>query len=189
MSSQTDVLSRLDALEQRLRRTRGMAGLAVLALAGFVAGGAIPDDGPKDEVVTHRLVLLDDEGRPRLVLGQDEKDTQRKTRAVGLTLHDGNGAERAGFSVSDDGAVVLGLDAPLGVGSPMRDRLALIVTADGAAEVRMLGNDTGIPVRLVTDPDGKGGLEFLDYDLEERTVSVERVTFGGSSTNTFPLDG
>ena len=94
-----------------------LAGSA-LSLAALVAMGQNPvDSGPIEELVVRRLVVVDEEGRPRMILGQDPADTQRRSRSVGLTLHDPDGAERFGLSVMDDGTVGLGLDAPLGVGS------------------------------------------------------------------------
>lgn len=78
-------------------------------------------------------VVVDDEGHTRVVLGQDPATTQRSSRGAGLALYDEKGSERAGFSTMADGSVVLGLDAPLGVGAPMRDRIGLKVHASGSA--------------------------------------------------------
>lgn len=56
----------------------------------------------------------------------------------------------------DDGGVVLALDAPIGVGSPMRDRLGLMVNPDGASHVMLLDNSTRAVAKLQSD--GRGGV-------------------------------
>jgi hypothetical protein len=175
-------------LEQRLRRTQLLSVTAVAAVAALVLTGlARVEDGPADEVRTRRLVVVDDQGVPRVVIGQDPADAQRRSRAAGITIHDKHGHERGGMSTFDDGTVALALDAPMGVGSPMRDRLGLMVGANGAAAISLINNQTSVPVRIVTDESGSGGVEFIDYDLTERKAFIRRLSFDGESTREMSL--
>ena len=108
---------------------------------------------------------------------------------MGVRRIDELGNERGGFGTFDDLSVVLALDAPLGVGAAMRDRIALVVTADGSATVRLNDNKTAVPVRLATDAEGGGGLEFIGYDLDARKATIRRLSFDGETEREVSLDG
>ena len=165
-----------------------LAGSALSLVAIVAMGQNQVDSGPIEELVVRRLVVVDENGRPRIILGQDPADTQRRSRSVGLTLHDPDGAERFGLSVMDDGTVGLGLDAPLGVGSPMRDRLAMGVNALGQAYFMMINNDTAVPVRLLVDDSGVGKIEFLgDYDTEANKLRYRRLGLDGDEEGEIPI--
>jgi hypothetical protein len=173
-------------LSQRLRaleraRTRGRVAFAGLLLS-VTALAAAPPQEPDivEELLVRELVLVDDAGTPRVRLGS-ERDTQRRDAWAGVTLFDDAGDERGGLGTFADGSVLLALDAPAGVGAPMRDRAAISVAANGSASVWLIDNTTGVPVRLVTDPEGGGGLEFLTYDLERREFTVTRQDAEGTS--------
>ena len=71
----------------------------------------------------------------------------------------------------------------------MPDRLGLTVSRDGTASIMLLNNQTMIPVRLVTDREGKGGVEFLEYDLEARTATIHRINGEGQTSREISLDG
>ncbi|MGB0716275.1 MAG: hypothetical protein ACPGXK_10375 [Phycisphaerae bacterium] len=185
---------RIQKLEGRLR---GMMALAVVA-AGWVlldrtspmavgAGGDGDTKAGPQEIVASRIVIVDEAGRRRMIMGSDYMKG-RVSHATGLFVFDKEGTERGGFSTMDDGSVVFALDAPNGVGSPMRDRLGMKVHANGAATLSMIDNKTMIPVRLVSDADGGGGLEFYDYDLDARKVAIKRVGFDGTHSRTQSLD-
>jgi hypothetical protein len=57
------------------------------------------------------------------------------------------------------------------------------------AIVDLLDNETGIPVRLVTDAGGGGGVEMLEYDLENRKALVTRLTSKGKTVRELDLGG
>jgi len=89
---------RITQLERSLRRIKLLAFVALLAL--LVAIGAAfrtVQVQVSDEVRTHRLAVVDGKGRIRAVLGEDEANVGRVSRASGLTLYDTTGAERGGF--------------------------------------------------------------------------------------------
>ena len=103
-------------------------------------------------------------------------------------MFDETGNERGGFGTMEDGSVVLALDAPVGVGSSMRDRVGLKVYKNGSAYISLINNKTGIPVRMVSDADGGGGVEFLDYDLKARKAFIKRLSYNGESKTERSLD-
>jgi hypothetical protein len=134
-------------------------------------------NGDAEEIRTQRLVVVDDMGTPRVVIGQDPADTQRRSRAAGITIHDRTGTERGGFSTLDDGSVVMALDAPQGVGSPMRDRIGLVVWPDGSAYVMLLDNETKAVAKLHSAGNGVGGLQVFDWNDETEVVQTRTITF------------
>lgn len=179
---------RITLLERSLRRTRFAtvaAGLGLAASVGFAT--AWHPAGVSDEVRTRRLVVVDDEGRTRVVAGQDPKDTQRRSRAAGLTIHDNHGTERGGFGTMEDGSVVFGMDAPAGVGDPMPDRIGLVVYPDGSAHVMLLDNQTRAVAKLQSDGDGGGGVQVFKWDMEAGRIHVRTVTYDGDRRETKPM--
>ena len=175
---------RIHVLERRARTTRSAAFVAFLALGGLACLQA-PQSG--ETIRARRLEIVDDQGVVRVVIGQDPKDTQRRARACGLTVHDTTGAERGGFSTFDDMSVVFAMDAPTGVGHKMRDRIGLQVAPDGSASVGLIDNNTHIPVRLKSDAGGGGGLEFIGYDAEHKRAMIRRLAFAGETKEEVPL--
>jgi len=58
-----------------------------------------------------------------------------------------------------------------------------------SARVNVLDNATRIPVRLVADAEGGGGLEMIEYDMENRKAVITRLTPGGQSVCELDLGG
>jgi len=187
--NERELCRRVQVLERRIARMTTAAIAGVLCLLCIAVIGAAPSDHEPRELTVKRLVVVDSQGKPRIILGEDPQATDRISRAAGIALYDKSGAERAGLSTMADGSVVLGLDAPLGVGSPMRDRIGLKVYPDGSATISLIGNDTGIPVQLASEAKGGGGVEFYDYDLEKRLAFIKRIDFKGESTSQQALGG
>ncbi len=174
---------RVHTLETKIRRDRVLAGVALaLALCLSAASRETPAT-----ITARRILVVDDEGRTRIVLGQDPKDTQRRSRACGITLHDATGAERFGVGTMDDLSVTMGFDAPAGVGHAMRDRIGLAVSPDGSARIDLIDNRTFLPVRLVSEAEGGGGVEFFDYDLPNKKCTVTRLNSKGEEKRVLPL--
>jgi hypothetical protein len=179
---------RITRLERSLRRARLAAsaaglGLAVLVVAGFARNLA----NPTDEVRTKRLLVVDDEGRVRVAIGQDPKDTQRRSRAAGLTIFDNTGSERGGFSTMDDGSIVFAMDAPVGVGAPMRDRIGLVVAPDGSSYVMLIDNLTRAVAKLHSDGKGGGGVQVFKWDMNAKQVHIKTLTYDGEQRDTMPM--
>jgi hypothetical protein len=185
---ESTIEARIARLERSLRITRWMAavsGCALLTLAGVQC--ARPASTVLDEVRARRIALVDDEGRVRVELAQDPKNTDRRARSAGLRIFDNTGHERGGSSTFDDGSVVLGLDAPHGVGDPMPDRLSLVVSPDGSADMKLLDNMTRAVARLVSDGAGGGGVLVYRWDMEAMQINVRTLTYDGDQRETKPL--
>jgi hypothetical protein len=187
--------ARVATLERARRRDRALIGALLASLVAVVTLGARQstaedlEDVELGAVTVRELRVLDHQGRLRVLLAEDPADTQRRDRACGITWYDSTGAERAGLSTFADGSVVLGLDAPVGVGAPMRDRIGLVVHENGAARIDLIDNTTSIAARLLAESEGGGGLEFFDYDLDAREVEITRVNHEGEAKRTMKLGG
>ena len=186
MSEQAAALEdRLILLERSIRRTRIAA---VADAAALVASACIQathrQAGTLDEVRTRRLVVVDDEGRVRVVIAQDSKNANRRARSAGLWVLDGTGYERGGLSTFDDGSVVFAMDAPHGVGDPMPDRIGMSVDPDGATHLNLLDNQTRAVARLYTEADGSGGVQVLKWDMPAKEIHLRTLTYDGDRRET-----
>jgi hypothetical protein len=160
--------ARVNELESKLRRRNlgtGMAWLAVIGLLIVGANDAKPLAQAPARITASQITIVDDQGRQRVVLGQDPKDAQRRSRASGITLYDEKGAERGGFSTMEDGSVVFAMDAPAGIGAPMRDRLGMVVGDAGQASIMLIDNQTRGVAGLYSDGSGGGGLQVYKWDM------------------------
>jgi hypothetical protein len=175
MSNQTGT-DRLSTLERQVRWQRRMlvAGILVVGVMGFRR-----QPTTSDEVRTRRLVVVDDSGRARVVIDQDPATTDRRSRSAGVTLYDSTGAERGGMSTMDDGGVVMALDAPMGVGSPMRDRIGLVVNPDGSSYVMLIDNETRAVAKLQSDGKGGGGVQVFKWEESPSVVRIRTLTYDG----------
>ncbi len=92
-----DLTTRMERLERASRRWKlvGLMGLASIAAVVLMGQAAVP--AVSDEVRTRKLVIVDDEGRPRAVLAA-EKD------GVTLSLADEAGTNRVVLGTSKEGA-------------------------------------------------------------------------------------
>jgi len=179
---------RMALVERSLRRTQLAAagvGLVIVASVGvqFVRRPA----EVLDEVRTRRLVVVDDEGRVRVQIAQDPRDTDRRARSAGLQIFDNTGYERGGFSTFDDGSVVFAMDAPHGVGDPMPDRIGLMVYPDGGTHINLLDNQTRAIARLYTEADGGGGVQVLKWDMPAKLIHLRTLTYDGDQRDTRPI--
>jgi hypothetical protein len=188
----TSADTRILQLARRLRNTQIAFAIVALGLGAVLFAEMRRGDGGAqvlalEELTTRRLVIVDQAGTPRVVIQEEPADTDRRAQAAGIVLFDQHGQERGGMVTFSDDSAVIALDAPAGVGAPMRDRLGLSVYPDGSASVALIDNQTGVPVRLVTDAEGGGGLEMLTYDLENRKATVTRLTPDGQTSREIDL--
>ena len=134
-----------------------------------------------------RIAVVDSRGVERVVIGEDAG--RRHGRSAAVWIYDETGAERGGMGTFENGQASIALDAPVGVGATMRERLGLVVASDGAASIQLNNNDTGVPVRLVTDAAGGGGVELIEFDHDERKARIRRLSYGGDSQREVSLGG
>ncbi len=179
--------TRIHQLERTLRRDRVLAAVAVAVLVGVGTAASRGRETTVETLTARRIVVVDHQGRIRVEIGEDPADTQRRSRSCGINLFDIQGTERFGAATFEDLSVGLGLDAPSGVGAPMGDRIGLAVGSDGSATVDLINNQTMLPVRLISEADGSGGVEFLDYDLERKQVTITRLNHKGETKRILPL--
>jgi len=189
-SNAPDLNLRVRKLERRLRGTQGVLGITVgIGAMALLGAAAQPERDVSDEIRTRRLAVVDDQGVTRILIAQDSDDGQRRSRAAGITLFGKDGAERGGFSTFDDDSVVLGLDAPVGVGSAMRDRVGIMVMPSGAAHVMLIDNHTRGAVRLFSNGEGAGGIHTFDWHTDEGYVDVKTLDFHGEKVERVDLGG
>lgn len=124
------IQSRLDALEQhatrldrRLEHTLygWLLTSAVFLLAAWAPSQAARSrKGETDVLRVRQLVIVDDKGTERVVIGPVPdpqvrgKRLKRRSPATGLQVNDGSGNERAGLAILDDGSAVVGIDDEAG---------------------------------------------------------------------------
>lgn len=180
--------NRVHALEQTVRRLRILVGLLCFGLLGVVtAGFGSGQAATFDEVRTHRLVIVDQAGTIRASIAEDPVGADRVSRAAGLLVYDAQGHERGGFSTMADGSVVLALDAPVGVGAPMRDRIGLKVMPDGSAYVMLIDNQTRAVAKLQSDGAGNGGVQVFKWDTVAQRVHFRTLVFDGDLRDSVSL--
>lgn len=185
LTDRPSLANRLETLETSVRRLRLLAGALGLTLAGLIATGFAP--GPASEVRARRLVIVDHAGTIRASIGEDAPGGDRISRAAGLILYDTKGNERGGFSTMADGSVVLGLDSPVGVGAPMRDRIGLKVMPDGSAYVMLIDNETRAVAKLQSDGTGGGGVQVFKWDMSAQRLHIRTVVFDGDLRDSVAL--
>lgn len=162
-------------LQKQVGRLQVVTIVMGLGLAAVLVSGAARDP-VQDEIKARRIALVDSRGVERVVLGEDAG--RQHGRSAAVWIYDETGAERGGMGTFENGQASIALDAPVGVGAAMRDRLGLVVSSSGGAAIQLNNNDTGVPVRLVADPAGGGGVELIEFDHAEKKARVRRLTYG-----------
>jgi hypothetical protein len=176
-----DLHERIRRLERRVRIGRSI--IAILTFVVIALGlGAWTSVTQQPAVVRARALVIEDEaGRDRIVLGApvpDPKEGKRISPSVGLVINDAEGLERFGVGLQTNGRLVMGFDAPPGTGDPRnRERINIVADATGGAYIRFLNRKTFVPGRLILDDNDQFYLEFLDFP-EGRTIS-RRIRFNG----------
>jgi len=116
------IQSRLDAVEMNATRLTRWLKLAIYGwlLTVFVlllsAWTWEAKTTPKDVLRVHQLVIADEKGIDRIVIGPVPdpqmmgKRVKRRVPGTGIQLNDESGNERAGIALLDDGSAVVGID-------------------------------------------------------------------------------
>lgn len=96
-----------------------------------------------------QIVVVDEHGRDRVIIGAPVKDPNRIAPMAGLIILDQHGHERVGMGVNDQGNASIGLDAPMGKGDDRnRERIVMEADANGGAEIDLFNKKTFIAGRL-----------------------------------------
>jgi hypothetical protein len=139
MQTQT-IENRLDRLERQVKHRNLFAiSMFIFGVSVALIGVSIakPKAGVIPEIRTHKLSVVDNTGHVRIQIAEDEADTQRISRAAGITFYDAKGDERGGMGTMADGSAVMAFDAPPdGKSSP--DRIGLKVFPDGSLSIQTL---------------------------------------------------
>ena len=115
MSTMEDRIADLEArLSRRSLRERVLTAALAASVAALIGGAA----ASPDTLTLKRLTIVDDAGRPRMMIGSDLPDPPMLGRRVprgqtahGILLFDADGAERGSMVTFDEtGAAMLSLD-------------------------------------------------------------------------------
>lgn len=79
------------------------------------------------------------------------------------------------------------MDAPVGVGAPMRDRIGLVVAPNGSAHVMLIDNLTRAVAKLHSDGKGGGGIQVFKWDMNAKQVHIKTFTYDGEQRDTMPI--
>jgi len=153
--------ARMNRLERQLRVLKIAAVvLAVLAIAMALAPKPAAQQ-PAESMRVKQLIVEDESGRSRLVLGPLDAGNNRR---MGIRINDTNGVERFGVAFMNDGNMVLGLDAPPGTGNDAnRERITLVADQKGGAYIRFLDRRTNVVSRMYLDDQNRAWMSFSDF--------------------------
>ena len=187
--SETETMcERLDRLERRVRVLGTVSALSIVLALGVATWPSVFAQGQPPLIRARGLVVVDDRGRDRIVIGApvpNPKEGVRRSASTGIVINDPAGYERCGLGLTDDGQIGMGFDAPPGTGdSRNRERINLAADATGGAYIRFLNRKTFVPGRLVVDGSDQFYLEFLDFP--EGKVVSRRLGFSGEQTSEQP---
>jgi hypothetical protein len=162
--SATALLQRVEALERQARRSRALSLVLGTLLAAVSLGAWITPPGTADVLRARTLIIEDEQGRDRVVLGAPVPSalgTTRVSPSTGMVINDTAGHERFGLGLMENGRMGMGFDAAPGDGDPRNpERLNLGVDAQGNGYVRYLDKRTGLAGYLGLREDDRVWLEF-----------------------------
>lgn len=178
-----DVSAHLARLEQEVRRAYALAALASVVALGLGTTAFLRQVQVPDVIRTKQLIIEDQTGRDRVILGAPIKDNfQRIASATGMVVRDSLGVERFGVSLDSRGNMGLGLDAPRCTSNPCNtERINLVADADGGSHIRLLDRQTGVAARLYLAEDDRAYLAFLK--VRPDSLWERRMGLLGDSTS------
>jgi hypothetical protein len=185
MIDSADLLQRRVArLEQRLRLHRYLTGSITILLTAIVTSTWTMQAQDSKILRLRSLIIEDDQGRERIVLGApvpDPREGKRISPSVGMVINDENGYERFGLGLQANGRMGMGFDAPRNTGDDRnRERISIVADEQGGASVRFLDRRTLVAGYLRLDTDNQMWLEFLDVQPTE--VITRRIGFKGEES-------
>lgn len=174
---------RIERLERQVRTLKGIAAAAVVTA---VVVATLPQPQARqttDSLRVRRLVVEDATGKERIVLGY--LDAPGNTTRMGLRINDPIGAERFGLSYIDNGRLVMGFDAPPGLGQGAnRERLTIVADETGSAYIRALDRRSGVVSRMYLDEQDRFWVQFSDFT--QKPAQIRRYGLAGEEVITPP---
>ena len=186
MDSAEQLQRRVQALEAQSRHQRvaSVVLLALLAVSIWMPRSEAQQSS--DPLRVRSLIVEDASGQPRVVLGAplpNDGRTRPSDFRAGIRINDPKGVERMGLTLNEQGALVMGFDAPPGTGDDRnRERVTIVADAQGGAYVRLKDRRTGVVSSWYLDDQNLGWLEFSDYS-QPSTVR-RRIGLKGEETIT-----
>jgi len=165
-------------LESELRRTRILAVIAVLvATIPLLTAWANAPQG--DTIRTRSLIIEDEQGRPRVLIGAPI-DGRRAEGDAGMIIVDSAGLEPFGLTLRANGNMGMGFDAPLDAGDNRnRERINITANRNGGADIRFLNRKTRPAGYIRLAQDDFMYVDFLKYTAD--SVVHRRVGLTGDS--------
>ena len=175
------MMARIDRLERRLRVLMVVSVVLVVVAISAITLPSATAQGQPQLLRARGLIIVDEQGRERIVIGSpvpDPKEGRRRSPSTGMVINDVNGYERFGLGLTQDNRIGMGFDAPPGQGDDRnRERINIVADENGGAYVRFLNRKTGVVGRLILDASDQFYLEFLDFP--DGKVLSRRVGFKG----------
>lgn len=175
-----DTDARITRLEHQLKRTRRFL---IAVVFGALALPLVAWTTATPEVIRVRgVIVVDEQGRERIVIGApvpDPVEGRRIAAGTGLVINDTTGAERFGLNLFPNGRVVMGFDAPRGIGDDRnRERISIVADQHGNAFLRMLDRQTRARAFLQLEDDAVSLdlLHWRDQDILVRSISATNDT-------------
>ena len=173
--------SRLKSVERQLRATQVVCiALGVAFLALLIIGSST--EQVRDEVRTKELIIVDEQGRERVVIGSpvpDPLEGKRISPTTGMVIKDTAGYERFGVGLQQRGHMIMGFDAPPETGEGGNsERINIVASKDGTAFIRFLDQKSLLSSRLFLNDKNNVLLEFLEITPD----SVRRRQIGFKGT-------
>lgn len=144
-------------------------------------------------IKTRGVIIVDEQGRERVILGAPVPDSPAEGRkrinpAHGMIIIDQNGYERFGVGLMDNGQMAMGFDAPPGKGDDRnRERLHFVADPEGGAMIRFLNRKTSVPGWLRLGEDDNLYMEFIDVQRDKNKVFKRRIGMNGEEKTEEPF--
>src|SRR5207247_2616222 len=104
---------------RQLFRAYALVMITTVAILGLVTTAFLRQPQVPDVLRTRQLIVLDQAGRDRIVIGAPMRDNfNRVSPSTGIAIRDSLGRERFGVGLDGRGNMGLGLDAPTCTSNP-----------------------------------------------------------------------
>jgi hypothetical protein len=182
----SDTIQGLETQIKTLRKKLNLSYLAIIvcfiiAILFAIRRPKTSTDSHGDIIYAKGLVILDNKGRNRIVLGSpvpDPVEGKRSSPETGIIINDSLGLERFGVGLGATGRMVFGLDAPKDQGDNRnRERITMVADENGSAYLRFLDRQTFAAGLLQLDDSNFFSLKFPK--VEDNKIKIRQYSFKG----------